>query len=93
MSKSANKTQQYSQTIATFDENIATLKEKNDELKKDLYEATNSAEKERIMREELLLQKPNEHIFILPLKNDENEIVAVESHSTIFERWKTILQL
>lgn len=92
LSRSANKTQQYALTIETFDESIKALEQKNEQLKKDLYTATNSAERERIIREELLLQKPNEHIFILPVVKKDEEISVVESSNTIFDKWRSILQ-
>lgn len=93
LSHSAQRNSTIANAISELNHEITLTTEKNKQLKKELYIATSSAEKERMIREELLQQKPGEIIFILPKEKKEHATKKENTTADPLEQWKILLGL
>ena len=89
---SAKKTRESSQQLNVLEQEIAGMKNEVTELEQAVLEAEQPFTKEKIIRNELLMQKPGEYIVQIP------EEVAVQAETTIpspspkpWEEWKELL--
>lgn len=93
LESSSNKTQVSSQNIQVLEKEVSQISEEILELQ-DKIEQTNTQQfQEKIVRNELLLQKPNEFVLQIPQSAlDETEIKEhTQEKQTPLQQWKTLL--
>lgn len=93
LEKSSKKSQLAAETLNDLDYTITDLKSSILDLEKDLYIASSSTEIERKVREELLFQKPEEIIFILPIENTPLQEQSAQKKDTPLEQWRELLDI
>ncbi len=93
---SLNKTSQKAFTaqknLNKVETEISYLEQELENNKRELYQTKTDLNKEKIIRNELLMKKEGEIIVNLPLK-EESEIVTLQNEkTTAWEEWKKVLR-
>lgn len=93
---SLNKTSQKALTaqknLNKVETEISYLEQELENNKRELYQTKTDLNKEKIIRNELLMKKEGEIIVNLPLK-EESEIVTLQNEkTTAWEEWKKVLR-
>jgi cell division protein FtsB len=89
---SAKKTRESAQQLNVLEQNITTMEEQLKTLEQTAQEAQQPFTKEKIIRDELLMQKPGEYIVQIPDETSE-EVAALQASPTPkpWDEWKKIL--
>lgn len=82
----ARRIQQSAITVQKMETEVASIEAKVNQVERNAFEATSSTAKERIFREELLLQKPGEYIVQIP--DQPLPSPAVKAEETTLRPWQ-----
>lgn len=84
--------QQSALTVLKMEQEVASIEAKVNKVERTALEATSSAAKERIFRDELLLQRPGEYIVQVPDQPlPTPEPVVPEPSLTPWQQWQLLL--
>ncbi len=91
MKKSTNRYQSTSNTIEVLEKNNQKNAVKLEELKQELEFSNSNFAKEKIIRDELLMQKPGEYVLQIPASLPEPAAAPPSPTPTPWEAWMKIL--
>jgi len=77
--------------IVELEQEVAQIENSVDELEQQLEVAGHPITKEKVIRDELLLQKEGEYVFQLPEIEIEEKPVEVAETPTPWQQWKEVL--
>lgn len=88
--KTASKSQVSQRNVELLEEKIQDVNQRIEIEKKELEYTSSEFAKEKIMRNELLLQKPGEYVLQIPLENQENNQKIQANNQKPIEAWKKL---
>lgn len=89
--KTAQKSEVASQNVAVLEQKITDLSRELEEEQKALEYDSSDFAREKILRNDLLLQKPGEYILQIPDENLVQNNTETASTKTPWEEWKALL--
>jgi len=94
LNKSAQKTSISTQNIKILEKEVDRMSNNIMETEEKIIKTESNEFKEKIIRNELLLQKPGEHVIQLPdLENNEDVLGNEIDESKPFDRWLKLLKM
>ena len=85
--RTANKSIISQENVEVLEHSIQDISTKIEIEKKELESTSSEFSKEKILRNELLLQKPGEYILQIPLEEKETEKQIISQEITPWETW------
>lgn len=89
--KSDQKLIKTKETVATLNQEVTQLENQAKELQEKVEYASSSAAREKILRDELLMQKPGEYILQLPPQAHQQPEMTPSPSPTAWEEWRMLL--
>jgi len=94
LNKNSKKKDISNENIKVLEQEVNTMTEDINSLEEELEKSNQEFNKEKIARDELLLQKPNEKIIILPkIQLNTNKQKDEQEDKTILEEWIELLTM
>ncbi len=81
------------EALSVLDQEVAQIASEVEKLESQVAEATSAATKERILRDELLMQKPGEYVLKLPAIETSKQDEEAVANQTPWQQWKEILYI
>lgn len=91
LDKSAQKASTSSQTVQVLEDEISQMNSEVSVLEKQLEAVNHPVAQEKVIRNELLLQKPGEYVLQLPTMDIPEAQTAEIKEKTAWEEWKILL--
>lgn len=91
LDKSAQKAETSSQTVKVLEDEISQMNSEVSVLEKQLEAVNHPVAQEKVIRNELLLQKPGEYILQLPNIEVEEAKPVTNKEKSPWEEWKKVL--
>lgn len=89
--KTAQKSEVASQNVSVLEQKIGDLSRELEEEQKALEYSSSDFAREKILRNDLLLQKPGEYILQIPDENSAENTPEFAQPKTPWEEWKELL--
>lgn len=89
--KTAQKSEVASQNVAVLEQKITDLSRELEEEQKALEYSSSDFAREKILRNDLLLQKPGEYTLQIPDESSVENMAEMPAVKTPWEEWKELL--
>jgi hypothetical protein len=90
--KSGQKSANSAQTLSHQAEEIASLEEENQNYQQQLAESQSPLEQEKLIRDQLLMQKPGEYVVQIARSSENNQQTTPDiQQQTPWQAWKALL--
>ena len=90
LDRSAKKAAISSETVASLESEVDLAAQEVSVLEKQLEAANHPISQEKVIRNELLLQKPGEYVFQIPNITVEEAAVAKQEETTPWQEWQKV---
>jgi cell division protein FtsB len=89
--KSSQKSTQSTQTVTKAQEKVAKLEEEVTSLQEKVDKSGSPLEQEKIIRNQLLMQKPGEYVVQIPRSTQKEQEIITSDSATPLQAWKKLL--
>lgn len=92
MYQTVQKTQSSEQNLNKLEEEVGKMEQEVQQLENQLGESQSAYTQEKMIRDELLMQKPGEYVVQIPdLPDQTQQMTSIESDQSVWQQWQELL--